>query len=159
MTSLGSGHSQGQAATALRGPARYRGFPPVAVRVTASQLRQSERTGPRTRPDGQSRTPIPTKLPKLAMYPARRATAYRARRGPAGAVMLILSAGLALEAILPWVVLWLSDVFFFDTPAWSRWLVFGVPPVLCVLALLLYRVLDASHERLCHATVAMRHRF
>ena len=159
MTSLESGHRPGQAATALRGPARRSGYSPAAVRVTASELRQSERIAPRTVPNGNARTPLPTNLAKLATDRARRGPVYRARRGPAGAVMLILLAGLALEAILPWVVLWLSDVFFFDTPAWSRWLVFGVPPALSVLVVLLYRALGASHERLSHAIVAMRHRF
>ena len=77
----------------------------------------------------------------------------RVRAEPAGVVMLILCAGLAIEAILPWVVIWLSDVFLFDIPAWSCWLVFGAPPALGVLALGLYYAVGAGSRQLCPASI------
>jgi len=63
---------------------------------------------------------------------------HRARSGPIDPVIVILLTGLAAEMILPWAVLLLSDVFFFDIPTWSQWLVFGFPPALTVLAVLMH---------------------
>jgi hypothetical protein len=57
---------------------------------------------------------------------------------PIDPAFVILSIGLAAELALPWAVIWLSDIFFFDIPAWSRWVVFGVPAALSVLATLIY---------------------
>jgi hypothetical protein len=70
--------------------------------------------------------------------------------------MLIFCVGLALEATVPWAMIWLSDEFVFDTPAWTRWLVFGGPAALSVLALLLYEALGARSRQLSAAPITAR---
>jgi hypothetical protein len=59
----------------------------------------------------------------------------RARHSP---ILVIFCVGLIAEFILPWAVIWLSDMFFFDIPGWSLWLLFGAPPVLSLLAILIH---------------------
>jgi hypothetical protein len=49
---------------------------------------------------------------------------------------VILGAGMVAEFILPWALIGLSDLFLFDTPAWSTWAVFGTPPVITLVAVL-----------------------
>jgi hypothetical protein len=49
----------------------------------------------------------------------------RAKPSP---IIVIFCVGLMAEFILPWAVIWLSDMFFFDIPGWSLWLLFGAPP-------------------------------
>jgi hypothetical protein len=61
----------------------------------------------------------------------------RARGEPVDPLIVILCAGLVTEMILPWIVIWLSDIFVFDIPIWSEWLAFGLPPVLSLLAVLI----------------------
>ena len=58
----------------------------------------------------------------------------------------ILVAGLILEVALPWAVMWLSDVFCFDIPGWSLWLVFGGPAVASFAAALARGVVRACAE-------------
>lgn len=85
-----------------------------------------------------------------------RPAADSVRSGSARAVILVFCVGLALEATLPWVMIWLSDLFVFDTPDWSRWLVFGAPAVLSVLALVVYKALGARSGQLCPASMTTR---
>lgn len=56
-----------------------------------------------------------------------------------GPEIAIVGIGMAAEMILPWILIWISDVFLFDVPAWSQWLVFGGPVAFTVLALIVYR--------------------
>jgi hypothetical protein len=51
-------------------------------------------------------------------------------------IFVIFCTGLMAECILPWAVIGLSDMFSFDVPGWSLWLLFGGPPVLSLLAML-----------------------
>jgi len=51
-------------------------------------------------------------------------------------VMVVVSAGLAAEVILPWSIIWLSDIYMFDIPGWSLWPLFAGVPALSVLAVL-----------------------
>ena len=53
-------------------------------------------------------------------------------------IIVIFCAGLIAEFILPWAAIWLSDIFFFDIPVWSLWLLFGSPPALSLLAMLIH---------------------
>jgi hypothetical protein len=53
-------------------------------------------------------------------------------------IIVIFCAGLMAEFILPWAIIWFSDIFFFDIPAWSLWLLFGSPPALSLLAMLIH---------------------
>jgi hypothetical protein len=53
-------------------------------------------------------------------------------------IIVIFCSGLMAEFILPWAVIWLSDTFFFDIPGWSLWLLFGAPPALSLLAMLIH---------------------
>jgi hypothetical protein len=71
-------------------------------------------------------------------------------------VVLIFCIGLALEATLPWAMIWLSDEFVFDTPAWSSWLVFALPAVLTVLVLVLYEILRARSGQLSPTPIRIR---
>jgi hypothetical protein len=59
----------------------------------------------------------------------------RDRTGP---IIVIFCVGLMAEFILPWAVIWLSDMFFFDIPGWLLWLLFGGPPALSLLAMLIH---------------------
>jgi hypothetical protein len=61
-----------------------------------------------------------------------------------GPIIAIFCIGLMVESILPWSLIWLSDVFFFDVPGWSLWLLFGGPPTLSLLAILIHWVLRRS---------------
>jgi len=150
MNILRSGHGLGHDITDSVEPARGRRYPPNGVRFRSKQVRRSGDTGPVMRAQRRSAASIPASRQKP--------TLDQVWGGPAGAVMVILCAGLALEAILPWAVIWLSDVFLFDIPAWSYWLVFSVPPLLSVLALGLYQALRAESWQLCPASITTKHR-
>jgi hypothetical protein len=66
-------------------------------------------------------------------------------------IIVIFCTGLMAEFILPWAVIWLSNVFFFDIPGWSPWLLFGGPPALSLLAMLI-------HWGQCHVNIGRRNR-
>ncbi|HTW70435.1 MAG TPA: hypothetical protein VME47_11145 [Acetobacteraceae bacterium] len=74
---------------------------------------------------------------------------------PASITALILFFGVAAELIIPWLVIWLSDVFVFDVPAWLTWLSFGGPLAIGLVAMLVYWTLralrNAPGHGLCHA--------
>jgi hypothetical protein len=150
MNILRSGHSLGHQLTDSIEPARGRRYPPGAVRFRSKPARALGDMGPVMRAERKSSVSIPANRQKPAMD--------LARGGPAGVVTLIFCVGLALEATLPWAMIWLSDLFVFDTPAWSRWVVFGGPAVLSVLALMLYEVLGAGSRQLSPASVTARQR-
>ena len=150
MNILRSGHGLGREVTDSIEPPRGRRHPPGAVRFRSDQVRQSGGMGPVMRTEHRSAVSISASNRKPAMD--------RARGEPAGVAALILCVGLALEAILPWAMIWLSDVFVFNTPAWSRWLVFGAPPVLSILALVLYQALGAGSRQLRPASITTRQR-
>ena len=67
-------------------------------------------------------------------------------------IVPILVAGLAAECVLPWTLIGLSDLFLFDTPAWSLWLVFAGPPVITLVAILAHLV-ATTWTRSCRRTV------
>jgi hypothetical protein len=56
----------------------------------------------------------------------------------ANPIVVILCVGLVAEIILPWAAIWLSDALFFDIPAWSLWLLFGVSPAFSLVAILMH---------------------
>ena len=150
MNNLRSGHGLGQELTDSIEPARGRRYPPGAVRFRSKQVRQSGSMSPVMRAEHMSALSISASRRKPAMD--------RAVGGSASVVMLILCAGVALGAVLPWAMIWLSDVFVFDTPAWLRWLVFGAPPALSLLGLVLYQALGAASRQLWPASVTTRQR-
>ena len=57
---------------------------------------------------------------------------------PAGVTTLILFLGVAGELVVPWLVIWLSDTFVFDVPAWLIWISFGGPMAAGLLAMVAY---------------------
>jgi hypothetical protein len=64
---------------------------------------------------------------------------------------VVFCIGLMAEFMLPWAVIWLSNIFFFDIPAWSLWLLFGGPPALSLLAMLIHWALRTwSSSRFLH---------
>jgi hypothetical protein len=66
---------------------------------------------------------------------------HQAPRGAADPIIVTLLAGLAVEVVVPWAVIGLSDALVFDIPAWSLWLIFGVPGALTLLAVLIQLLL------------------
>lgn len=64
--------------------------------------------------------------------------------GPIGTIILL---GSALEAAIPWLAMWLSDVLVFDIPRWALWPLFGAPPTLTICAALGYWFLKACARR------------
>jgi hypothetical protein len=71
-------------------------------------------------------------------------------------IVVTLVAGLVAEAVVPWAVIWLSDALVFDIPAWSLWLIFGVPAALTFLAMLLQGVTRARRRQAPRAAIPMR---
>jgi hypothetical protein len=57
--------------------------------------------------------------------------------GPCPTPTLVLGFGLAGEVIVPWSVIWLSDVLLFDVPTWALWPLFAGPAALAALTLLI----------------------
>ena len=55
--------------------------------------------------------------------------------------LVILFFGVAAELLVPWTVIWLSDLFVFDVPVWAAWAIFGGPLALGLLVLVVYRAL------------------
>jgi hypothetical protein len=51
-------------------------------------------------------------------------------------IFVVFCTGLTAEFILPWAAIWLSNIFLFDIPAWSLWLLFGGPTALSLLVML-----------------------
>lgn len=123
-------------------------YPSIAVRAMTKIGRQSGERGPITRVEWEPAT----SMRQAGHQPVTR----RARSGPIDPLIVILLAGLAAEMILPWAVLWLSDVFFFDIPTWSQWLVFGFPPVLTVLVVLMQWALRTRSTQASRAWVSRR---
>jgi hypothetical protein len=150
MNILRSGHSPGQHVTDSIEPARGRRYPAGAVRFRSKPVRQSGDVGSVMRVERKSAV--------SASANRRKPATDRGRSGPAAAVVLIFCVGLALEVALPWAVIWLSDVFLFDIPAWSRWLVFAAPMALSVLALLVYEVLGTRSRQLRAAPIIVTQR-
>ncbi len=70
------------------------------------------------------------------------------RREPDHPAATILWVGLVAEVLLPWVALGLSDMFFFDIPSWGVWALFGGPPALTLLALLVHWAVHACVRQL-----------
>jgi apolipoprotein N-acyltransferase len=73
------------------------------------------------------------------------------RERPVSATALILFFGVAGELIIPWLVIWLSDAFVFDVPAWLTWLSFAGPLAIGLLAILVYWTIRASRVAPAHA--------
>ena len=140
MNMLRSGHGLGPDVTNSIEPARGRRYPPGALRFRSNQGRQFAGMGPVMRAERLSTVAISART--------RRPPVDRAQEQQAGAVTAILGVGLALEALVPWAMIWLSDAFVFDVPAWSRWVVFGAPLVLSIVALGLYLALRGGSARL-----------
>jgi hypothetical protein len=59
-------------------------------------------------------------------------------RGRTSPIIVICCIGLMVEFILPWAVIWLSNMFFIDISRWSLWLLFGGPAALSLAAILIH---------------------
>ena len=66
-------------------------------------------------------------------------------------IIVICCTGLMAEFILPWAIIWLSDMFFLDIPGWSLWLLFGGPPALTLAAVLIHLALRTRLKQPPHA--------
>ncbi len=69
-------------------------------------------------------------------------------RGPAHPAATILWVGLVAEVLLPWIAVGISDAFFFDIPAWGVWALFGGPPAVTLLALLVHWAASACARQI-----------
>lgn len=74
----------------------------------------------------------------ISLRQTRQSDKYQVAQEPTDPVRVILFTGMVAEVILPWAVIWLSDMFFFDVPVWSQWVIFSGPAVLSLLAMLVY---------------------
>jgi hypothetical protein len=92
----------------------------------------------------------------ISMRQARHSVWYRAAPEPIDPTTVILFTGLVAEVIVPWAVIWLSDLFFFDVPAWSQSIIFGGPPALGLLAMLIHLDLRRWSKQLLRAPVCTR---
>lgn len=81
---------------------------------------------------------------------------HQAPGGATDPIVVTLLAGLAAEAVVPWAVIWLSDALVFNVPAWSLWLVFGVPAALTLLAVLIQWVLRVWPRQAVRAAIPTR---
>jgi hypothetical protein len=88
---------------------------------------------------GASKGRIERKLAPPVQSAGNTSVQHQARIQPPVPEIAIVGIGMAAEVILPWILIWISDVFLFDVPAWSQWLVFGGPLAFTVLALIVYR--------------------
>jgi hypothetical protein len=94
--------------------------------------------------------------PVYARRRRREPRLYQAPGGAANPIIVTLLAGLAAEVVSPWAVIWLSDALVFDIPPWSLWLVFGVPAVLTLFAVLIQWVLRTWSRQAARAAVPAR---
>jgi hypothetical protein len=125
--------------------ARRRRQPPAAARDTTRTGRQQKGHADAGLTDWNSAASSRRKR--------RRPLKYGAPRGAAAPIIVTLLVGLAAEVVLPWAVIWLSDMLVIDVPTWSLWLVFGVPPALTFLAVLIQWALKAWLRQPLRVTV------
>ena len=90
----------------------------------------------------------------ISLRQTRQSDKYRAAQEATDLVVVILFTGLVAEVILPWAVIWLSDMFFFDVPAWSQWVIFGGPVALSLLAALIRWDVRAWSQQPVHARIS-----
>jgi hypothetical protein len=142
------------------GPERRRRHAPAALREMARSGRQPEERAQAGRfewypaASGAERNQRkPAVSGRRGRHGPRRGR--DALRGAADPIIGTLLAGLAAVVVVPWAVIWLSDALVFDIPAWSLWLVFGVPVALTFLAVLIQWVVRAwSRQAMGAATPA-----
>lgn len=88
---------------------------------------------------GGHREPSPASLPALpaaALEGEPRGDEVAETSALKSSMTVILGAGMIAELVLPWALIGLSDLFLFDTPAWSVWAVFVTPPMITLVAVL-----------------------
>jgi hypothetical protein len=92
----------------------------------------------------------------MSMRQAHQSVRHQTAQERTDSITVILSMGLAAAAILPWAVIWVSDLLFFDVPAWSQWVIFGGPAALSLLATLILWELRTWAQPPVRARVAAR---
>jgi hypothetical protein len=90
----------------------------------------------------------------MSIREARQSVRDRAAQESSDALTVIVATGLAAAAIVPWAVIWVSDLFFFDVPAWSQWVIFGGPVALSLLAALIRWDVRAWSQQPVHARIS-----
>jgi len=131
------------------------GTGPVSC-TSAAQVMHLETALPKSTHELHSVASAPGGNAMISVQKARRSARYRAAQQPTDPVTVILSTGMAGEAILPWAVIWLSDIFLFDVPGWSPWVLFGGPPALSLLARLIHWDLRTWSKQSLSASVSAR---
>lgn len=106
------------------------------------------------RPTGHESPPgLSEPAPKASPQKKRRRSRPRKVGQQQGSqVTPFLVAGLVGEVIVPWGVVWLSDMLGFDVPAWSEWPIFGGPLALTLMAMLIYWAVRTRSNQRRHAS-------
>jgi hypothetical protein len=73
----------------------------------------------------------------MSLHQARQSVSDQTAQDRTDPITVIVATGLAAGVIVPWAVIWVSDLLFFDVPAWSQWVIFGGPATLSLLATLI----------------------
>ena len=73
----------------------------------------------------------------MSLQQARQSVSDQTAQDRTDPITVIVATGLAAGVIVPWAVIWVSDLLFFDAPAWSQWVIFGGPAALSLLATLI----------------------
>ena len=92
----------------------------------------------------------------MSLRQARQSARYQTAQEPTDPIIVIVATGLAAAVIVPWAVIWFSDLFFFDVPAWSQWVIFGGPAALSLLATLILWDMRTRSQQPVRARVAAR---
>ena len=92
----------------------------------------------------------------MSMRQARQSTWYQTAQESTDPITVIVATGLAVGVIVPWAVIWVSDLLFFDVPAWSQWVIFGGPAALSLLATLILWDMRTWSQPPVRARVAAR---
>jgi hypothetical protein len=92
----------------------------------------------------------------MSLRQARQSVRYQTAQERTDPLTVIVATGLAAGVIVPWAVIWVSDLLFFDVPAWSQWVIFGGPAALNLLATLILWDMRTWSQPPVRARVAAR---
>ncbi len=92
----------------------------------------------------------------MSLRQARQSVSDQTAQDRTDPLTVIVATGLAAGVIVPWAVIWVSDLLFFDVPAWSQWVIFGGPVALSLLATLILWDGRTSSQPPVRARVAAR---
>ena len=92
----------------------------------------------------------------MSLRQARQSVSDQTAQDRTDPISVIVATGLAAGVVVPWAVIWVSDLLFFDVPAWSQWVIFGGPAALSLVATLILWDGRTSSQQPVRARVAAR---